>query len=129
MRILVCVKQVPDTMEVKLSSNLTLQRDFVAQVMNPADESALELALRLREGLTAERWRRRFGEPSLPEAWLRRARKFVAPGWVECGPGFLRPARQTAKLKIQSEKTRGNKRKQAHLQAKREYIKILAQKR
>ena len=49
MRILVCVKQVPDTMEVKLSSNLTLQRDFVAQVMNPADESALELALRLRD--------------------------------------------------------------------------------
>ncbi len=48
------------------------------------------LALRLREGLTAERWRRRFGEPSLPEAWLRRARKFVAPGWVECGLGFLR---------------------------------------
>jgi hypothetical protein len=45
------------------------------------------------------------------------------------GPGFLRPARQTAKLKIQSEKTRGNKRKQENLQAKREYIKILAQKR
>ena len=48
MRILVCVKQVPDTTEAALSSDFTLQRDFVAQVMNPADESALELALRLR---------------------------------------------------------------------------------
>ena len=47
MRILVCVKQVPDTTEVKLSSEYTLQRDFVAQVMNPADESALEKALAL----------------------------------------------------------------------------------
>ena len=49
MRILVCVKQVPDTTEVKLSSEYTLQRDFVAQVMNPADESALEKALALRD--------------------------------------------------------------------------------
>jgi len=49
MRILVCLKQVPDTTEVKLSSEYTLQRDFVAQVMNPADESALEKALSLRD--------------------------------------------------------------------------------
>lgn len=49
MRILVCVKQVPDTTEVKLSGEHTLQRDFVAQVMNPADESALEKALSLRD--------------------------------------------------------------------------------
>lgn len=49
MRILVCLKQVPDTTEVKLSSAYTLQRDFVAQVMNPADESALEKALALRD--------------------------------------------------------------------------------
>lgn len=49
MRILVCLKQVPDTTEVKLSSQFTLQRDFVAQILNPADESALELALTLRD--------------------------------------------------------------------------------
>ena len=48
MRILVCLKQVPDTTEVKLSADFTLQRDFIAQIMNPADESALELALQLR---------------------------------------------------------------------------------
>lgn len=51
MRLLVCLKQVPDTTEVKLSSAYTLQRDFVAQVMNPADESALEKALALRDEL------------------------------------------------------------------------------
>ena len=49
MKILVCIKQVPDTLEVKLSGSFTLQRDFVAQQMNPADESALELGLRLRD--------------------------------------------------------------------------------
>ena len=49
LRILVCLKQVPDTTEVKISSSFTLERDFVAQVMNPADESALELAFKLRE--------------------------------------------------------------------------------
>lgn len=49
MKILICIKQVPDTTEVKLSSNFTLQRDFVAQVMNPADESALEKGLVLRD--------------------------------------------------------------------------------
>jgi len=48
MRILVCLKQVPDTTEVKLSADFTLQRDYIAQIMNPADESALELALQWR---------------------------------------------------------------------------------
>ena len=49
MNILVCMKQVPDTMDVKLSGDYTLERQFVAQVMNPADESALELGLALRD--------------------------------------------------------------------------------
>ena len=49
MNILCLVKQVPDTLEVRLSSDLTLQRDFVAQVLNPADESAVELGLQLRD--------------------------------------------------------------------------------
>ncbi len=49
MKILVCMKQVPDTTEVKLGADLTLERDFVAQVVNPADESALELGLALRD--------------------------------------------------------------------------------
>ena len=49
MNILVCVKQVPDTTEVRLRADYTLERDFVAQVINPADESALEWALRVRD--------------------------------------------------------------------------------
>lgn len=49
MRILICLKQVPDTTEVKLTDDLTLEREFVAQVLNPADESALELGLELKE--------------------------------------------------------------------------------
>ena len=49
MRILICLKQVPDTTEVKLTDDLTLEREFVAQVLNPADESALELGLKLKE--------------------------------------------------------------------------------
>ena len=51
MDILVCIKQVPDTTEVRLRADYTLERDFVAQVMNPADESALEWALRTRDRL------------------------------------------------------------------------------
>lgn len=49
MKILICLKQVPDTMNVKLSGDFTLEREDAAQVMNLADESALELGLALRE--------------------------------------------------------------------------------
>ena len=49
MRILCLVKQVPDSLEVRMGNDLTLEREFVAQVLNPADESAVELARRLRD--------------------------------------------------------------------------------
>lgn len=49
MNILCLIKQVPDSLEVHMGSDLTLQRDFVAQILNHADESAVELALRLRD--------------------------------------------------------------------------------
>ncbi len=48
MRLTVLIKQVPDTTEVHIREDYTLERDFVAQIMNPADESALEWALRTR---------------------------------------------------------------------------------
>ena len=48
MRILVCVKQVPDAAEVRLNEDFTIQREGAAHRMNPADESALELGLSLR---------------------------------------------------------------------------------
>lgn len=49
LRILVCAKQVPDGTEVALDENHSLLRDSVAQIMNPADEAALEHALTLKD--------------------------------------------------------------------------------
>ena len=42
MKILCLIKQVPDSLEVHMNSGLTLERDFVAHVLNKADESAVE---------------------------------------------------------------------------------------
>ncbi len=47
MNLLVCVKFVPDTEEVRTGADHTLVRDARSQKLNPADESALEAALRL----------------------------------------------------------------------------------
>ncbi len=50
MRIAVCVKQVPDTTEVKVDPKTgTLIRDGVPSVINPFDQFAVEEAVRLRE--------------------------------------------------------------------------------
>ena len=55
MRIVVCVKAVPSTTEVKMDPvTHTIVRDGKAAVVNPFDASALEVALCLREALTAE---------------------------------------------------------------------------
>ena len=49
MRILVCVKQVPDTAEVKIDPvTNNLVRAGVPSMINPADRTALIAALRLR---------------------------------------------------------------------------------
>lgn len=50
MRIVVCVKQVPDTTDVKINSETnTLIREGVASITNPFDEFAVEEGLRTRE--------------------------------------------------------------------------------
>ncbi len=50
MEIIVCVKQVPDTTEVKIDpATNTLIRQGVPSIVNPFDKNALEAALRLRE--------------------------------------------------------------------------------
>lgn len=50
MKIIVLVKQVPDTSEVKINRETnTLIRDGVPSIINPFDRYALEEALRLRE--------------------------------------------------------------------------------
>jgi len=50
MKIVVCVKQVPDTAAVKIDPKTgTLIRDGVPSIMNPEDKHALEAALQLKE--------------------------------------------------------------------------------
>lgn len=50
MKILVCVKQVPDTTEVRINRETnTLQRQDVPSILNPFDRHALEEALRVKE--------------------------------------------------------------------------------
>lgn len=50
MKIIVCIKQVPDTNEVKLDPvKNTLIRDGVPSIINPEDKHALEAGLRLKE--------------------------------------------------------------------------------
>ena len=50
MKIVVCVKQVPNTNEVKIDPKTgTLIRDGVPSIINPDDKNALEEALRLKD--------------------------------------------------------------------------------
>lgn len=49
MRIVVCIKQVPNTSEVKINPDGTLKRDGVPSIMNPDDKAGLEFALQLKE--------------------------------------------------------------------------------
>jgi electron transfer flavoprotein beta subunit len=50
MNIIVCIKQVPETTEVKINPETnTLIREGVPAIVNPFDENAIEAALKLRE--------------------------------------------------------------------------------
>ncbi|MBN2285911.1 MAG: electron transfer flavoprotein subunit beta/FixA family protein [Tissierellales bacterium] len=50
MKIVVCIKQVPDTTEVKLDPKTgTLIREGVPSIINPDDKSGLETALQLKD--------------------------------------------------------------------------------
>lgn len=52
MNIVVCVKQVPDTMDVRIDPKTnTLVRDGVPSILNPFDEFAVEEGLKLKERL------------------------------------------------------------------------------
>ncbi len=55
MRIIVCIKQVPDAKDVRLDPiTNTLARDGVQSIMNPYDQYALEEAVRLKEQFGGE---------------------------------------------------------------------------
>ncbi|MDF2674633.1 MAG: Electron transfer flavoprotein alpha/beta-subunit-like protein, partial [Clostridiales bacterium] len=50
MKIVVCIKQVPDTNEVRIDPVTgTLIRDGIPSIMNPDDKNALEEAIRLKD--------------------------------------------------------------------------------
>ncbi|MGL4253364.1 MAG: electron transfer flavoprotein subunit beta/FixA family protein [Fusobacteriaceae bacterium] len=55
MKVIVCLKQVPNTEEVKINSETgTLIRDGVESIINPDDRYALEMALKLKDNYDAE---------------------------------------------------------------------------
>ena len=57
MKIIVCVKQVPDTKGgVKFNPDGTLDRGAMLTIMNPDDKAGLEAALRLKDQYGAEQW-------------------------------------------------------------------------
>ena len=55
MKIVVCIKQVPDTTEIKLDpATGTMIRDGVPSIMNPDDKGGLEMALALKDKYGAQ---------------------------------------------------------------------------
>ncbi|MDA8087221.1 MAG: electron transfer flavoprotein subunit beta/FixA family protein [Nitrospiraceae bacterium] len=73
MRIVVCIKQVPDTAEVKINRETgTLVREGVPSIINPYDMHAIEAALALRESLSGKVTAITMGPPQA-EAALREA--------------------------------------------------------
>ena len=55
MKIIVCIKQVPDTNEVRINPQTgTLIRDGIPSIMNPDDKAGLEEALKLKDRYGAE---------------------------------------------------------------------------
>ena len=51
MKIIVCIKQVPDTTDIKWTENNTIQREGVESVINPFDVYAIEKALQIKKTL------------------------------------------------------------------------------
>ena len=51
MKIVVCIKQVPDTSDIKWTENNTMQREGVESIINPFDLYAVEQALHIKKKL------------------------------------------------------------------------------
>lgn len=55
MKIIVCIKQVPNTTEIKIDPvTNTLKRDGVPSIINPDDKAAIEAALQLKDSCGAQ---------------------------------------------------------------------------
>ena len=48
MKIVLCIKQVPDTSDIKWTENNTIQREGLESIINPYDVYAIEAALKLK---------------------------------------------------------------------------------
>ena len=72
MKIIVCVKQVPEITEVKIDPvTHTLVREGVPSILNPFDEFAVEEALRIREKHGGEVTAVTMGPPQAREALIK----------------------------------------------------------
>lgn len=89
MNIIVCIKQVPETTEVKINPETnTLIREGVKSIINPFDMYAIEEALRLKEKLGGKVTVMSMGPPQA-EAALREAISMgVDAGILICDPAF-----------------------------------------
>ncbi len=64
MKVIVCIKQVPETTEVEIDSETnTLIREGVASIINPFDMYAIEEAIRLKERYNAQTFVITMGPP------------------------------------------------------------------
>jgi len=73
MKIIVCIKQVPDAKDVRLDPETnTLAREGVESIMNPYDQHALEAAVSIKESIGGEVIAISMGPPQA-EAVLRQA--------------------------------------------------------
>jgi len=69
LKIIVCIKQVPDTTEVKIDPEKgTLIREGVPTIINPFDKNAIEEGLRLKEAYEGELTVITMGPPQAKEA-------------------------------------------------------------
>lgn len=69
MHIVVCIKQVPDTMDVKIDPEThTLIREGVASIINPFDMYAIEEGIRLKEKLGGKVTALTMGPPQAEDA-------------------------------------------------------------
>ena len=69
MNILVCIKQVPDTTEIKIDKKTgTIIREGIRGIINPSDKHAIEEALTLREKFSGKVTILTMGPPQSREA-------------------------------------------------------------
>lgn len=97
MKIVVCIKQVPDTKGgVKFNPDGTLDRGAMLAIMNPDDKAGLEAALKLKDEFGAEVTVLTMGLPKAADALrealaMGAAKQFWLPTeyWAVLIPGLL----------------------------------------